>query len=67
LAIAIACPFASEANFAPGFLLAIADFHKPVKDGEIGSMTYTQSALWQYLYGQRIYWEYEGENSPMIS
>jgi len=41
------------------FLLAIADFHKPVTQGEIGSMTYTQSALWQYLYGQRVYWEFE--------
>jgi hypothetical protein len=43
------------------FLLAIADFHKPVADGELGSMTYTQAALWQYLYGQRVYWEFEGE------
>lgn len=43
------------------FVLAIADFHKPVSKGEIGSMTYTQSALWQYLYGQRIYWEFENE------
>ncbi len=40
------------------FLLAIADFHKPVEGKEIGSMTYTQSALWQYLYGQRVYWEF---------
>jgi hypothetical protein len=43
------------------FILAIADFHKPVTKGEIGSMTYTQSALWQYLYGHRIYWEFEGD------
>lgn len=50
----------SESKDKP-FLLAIADFHKPVENGEIGSMTYTQSALWQYLYGQRVFWEYEGE------
>ena len=24
-------------------------------------MTYTQSALWQYLYGTRVYWEMEGD------
>jgi hypothetical protein len=41
------------------FLLAIADFHKPAVGVEMGSMTYTQSALWQYLYGQRISWEYQ--------
>lgn len=40
------------------FLLAIADFHKPVEKFEVGSMTYTQSALWQYLYGRRVYWEF---------
>jgi hypothetical protein len=39
------------------FVLAIADFHKPADEDELGSMTYTQSALWQYLYGQRVYWE----------
>lgn len=40
------------------FVLAIADFHKPGGDGEIGSMTYTQEALWLYLYGHRIEWEF---------
>lgn len=40
------------------FVLAIADFHKPGGDGDIGSMTYTQEALWLYLYGRRIEWEF---------
>ena len=43
------------------FVLAIADFHMPAKGKELGSMTYTQSALWQYLYGTRVYWEMEGD------
>src|SRR5262249_47395668 len=43
------------------FLLAIADFHRPATGTEMGSMTYTQAALWQYLYGQRVYWEFEGD------
>lgn len=36
------------------FILAIADFHKPGDINEIGSMTYTHSALWPYLYGRRV-------------
>ena len=40
------------------FVLAVADFHKPGGTGEIGSMTYTQEALWLYLYGRRIEWEF---------
>jgi hypothetical protein len=36
------------------FLIAIADFHKPAEGKYLGSMAYTQSALWQYLYGARI-------------
>lgn len=43
------------------FVVAIADFHKPGGDGEIGSMTYTQEALWLYLYGRRIEWEFVDE------
>ena len=43
------------------FALAIADFHLPAQGNELGSMTYTQSALWQYLYGARVYWEMEDE------
>ena len=39
------------------FILAIADFHKPATDREFGSMLYTQSALWRYLYGYRVGWE----------
>lgn len=39
------------------FLLAVADFHVTGGDGEPGSMTYTASALWPYLYGHRIEWE----------
>ena len=39
------------------FILAIADFHKPATDMEVGSMLYTQSALWRYLYGYRVAWE----------
>jgi hypothetical protein len=44
------------------FVVAVADFHKPGGDGEIGSMTYTQEALWLYLYGHRIEWEFVDEN-----
>lgn len=39
------------------FLLAVADFHVTGGDGEPGSMTYSASALWPYLYGHRIEWE----------
>ncbi|MGJ5206126.1 hypothetical protein [Bradyrhizobium sp. HKCCYLR20261] len=42
------------------FILAVADFHKPGKIDEPGSMTYTQSALWPYLYGHRVEWELTG-------
>jgi hypothetical protein len=39
------------------FMLAIADFHIPGSKEEPGSMTYTHSALWPYLYGHRVDWE----------
>lgn len=41
------------------FVLAIADFHKSggAGDREGGSMPYTQSAIWPYLYGNRVDWE----------
>jgi hypothetical protein len=39
------------------FILAIADFHVPASKEQIGSMAYTQSALWPYLYGHRLDWE----------
>lgn len=38
------------------FLLAVADFHISGGD-QIGSMTYTHSALWPYLYGHRVEWD----------
>lgn len=39
------------------FMIAVADFHKPGNEEEIGSMTYTHSALWPYLYGHRVDWD----------
>jgi hypothetical protein len=39
------------------FVIAVADFHKPASEGELGSMTYTQSAIWAYLYGFTTDWE----------
>jgi hypothetical protein len=39
------------------FVIAIADFHKPATDQEAGSMTYTQSAIWPYLYGFVARWK----------
>lgn len=36
------------------FTIAIADFHKAADTPEPASMVYTQSALWQYLYGKRV-------------
>ena len=39
------------------FLLAVADFHVPGSPEAIGSMPYTHSALWPYLYGHRVEWE----------
>jgi hypothetical protein len=39
------------------FVLAIADFHVPASKEKIGSMGYTSSALWPYLYGHRLDWE----------
>ncbi|WP_424832262.1 hypothetical protein [Ruegeria sp.] len=41
------------------FAIAIADFHKMADKEELGPMTYTQSALWQYLYGSRVTWRFE--------
>lgn len=43
------------------FVIAIADFHKRAEQDQLGSMTFSQSALWPYLYGQRVEWEiFEG-------
>lgn len=49
------------------FLLAIADFHKPADRDMLGSMTYTQSALWQYLYGQRVHWTFDEAGKLIIT
>lgn len=38
------------------FVLAVADFHKQAEQDQPGSMTFTHSALWPYLYGQRVEW-----------
>lgn len=43
------------------FAIAIADFHKAADENNSGSMTYSQSALWQYLYGSRVSWRYEND------
>lgn len=44
------------------FVLAVADFHKSADKDQLGSMTFTHSALWPYLYGERVEWEIvEGE------
>lgn len=40
------------------FIIALADFHKQADQDRPGSMTFTHSALWPYLYGQRIEWEF---------
>ena len=34
-------------------MIALADFHAPATEEGPGSMVYTQSALWEYLYGLR--------------
>lgn len=39
------------------FVLAIADFHKQADQDQPGSMTFSHSALWPYLYGHRVSWE----------
>ncbi|MGO4480297.1 hypothetical protein [Rhizobium sp. 2TAF27] len=39
------------------FIIAIADFHKSADFEKLGSMTYSHSALWPYLYGKRVVFE----------
>ena len=40
------------------FVIAIADFHREAQPDELVSLTtFTQSALWPYLYGRRVEWE----------
>jgi hypothetical protein len=43
------------------FIIAIADFHKPADLQTLGSMTYSHSALWPYLYGKRVVFETKEE------
>lgn len=45
-----------EAKGLP-FVIAIADFHKEASETRLGSMTYTQSAIWPYLYGFTVEWK----------
>ena len=40
------------------FVIAVADFHREAQQDEPVSLTtFTQSALWPYLYGRRVEWE----------
>lgn len=55
-----------EAKNGP-FLLAVADFHRAASEEELGSMTYTQSSIWQYLYGTRVDWEVVDGRLVLIS
>lgn len=54
-----------EVSRGKPFALAVADFHKPASANEPASLTYTQSSLWQYLYGHRVYWRFEGDELIM--
>lgn len=40
------------------FVIAVADFHKPAGEDQLGSMTFTQSAIWPYLYGRAVEWRH---------
>jgi len=57
-----------EKELAEGmpFILAVADFHKPAEKGAPGSMVYTQSALWTYLYGHRADWNRKTDGTLVI-
>jgi hypothetical protein len=56
-----------EESAGKPFLIAIADFHKPADRDMLGSMTYTQSALYVYLYGQRVYWFFDESGTLIVS
>ncbi|MCV6545679.1 MAG: hypothetical protein OIF56_00075 [Cohaesibacter sp.] len=43
------------------FIIAVADFHKPSDLENLGSMTYSQGALWPYLYGRRVVYQAKGD------
>lgn len=47
------------------FLIAVADFHEPPEKFDIGSMVYTQTALWNYLYGIRVNWNQLNETAEL--
>lgn len=51
------------------FLLALADFHKPADHTkhELGSMTYSQGALFIYLYGRRVDWWMDNGELKMVA
>lgn len=40
------------------FVIAVADFHKLAGGDQLGSMTFTQSAIWPYLYGRTVEWRH---------
>ncbi|WP_212580137.1 hypothetical protein [Roseovarius gaetbuli] len=46
-----------ENTIGKPFVIAVADFHKQADAEQLGSMTFSQSALWPYLYGHRVEWE----------
>ena len=39
------------------FVIAVADFHKQADHDHLGSMTYSHSAIWRYLYGHGVKWQ----------
>ena len=39
------------------FVIAVADFHKQAEQDRPGSMTYSHSAIWRYLYGHGVKWQ----------
>lgn len=48
------------------FLIAIADFHEPPEKFDVGSMIYTQTALWTYLYGMRVNWKKSDKDAEVV-
>lgn len=51
-----------ELSIGKPFIIAIADCHRNADEDNLGPMTYTQSALYQYLYGARISWRFAGDD-----
>ncbi len=48
------------------FVIALADFHAPATEDGPGSMVFTQSALWEYLYGLRATHRFDEEGQLVI-